>query len=256
MIRLEEIREFHFAANLNLVTYRSQGYKVKGYLATPKGAGPFPLLLYCRGGLRNIGMTKLAWIAHFVSRGFVVFAPFYRGNRGGEGREDFGGDDRHDVMDALSWLKQLPFIDPARIHLFGFSRGAIPALYTAMKFPEICSVAVWGGVSDLNLTYEERVDLRRMLRRVVGGPPWKNGKAYARRSPVFDIKTLECPVLIIHGKQDQLVGVAHAHRLAEALRQAGKRYQLWIDEQQGHLFNVAQQAVEMDRMLTWMQMQE
>lgn len=256
MITFRKIPEFHLSAALYLVTYRSQNYTVKGYFAVPKGKGPFSLLIYCRGGLRNVGMTKLAWIEHFVSRRFVVFAPFYRGNRGGEGREDFGGDDRYDVMDAIPWLKQHRLVDAERIHLFGFSRGAIPALYTAMSCSEICSVTVWGGVSDLTLTYEERVDLRRMLRRVVGGPPWKAPEAYRQRSPVLDVARLTCPALIIHGKQDQFVGVEHAFRLANALKNVGADYELWIEEEEGHLFTIKKQSLMMDRMLDWMRTTE
>ena len=32
------------------------------------------------------------------------------------------------------------------------------------------SYMIWGGVSDIHLMYEERVDLRGMLRRMVGHP--------------------------------------------------------------------------------------
>jgi dipeptidyl aminopeptidase/acylaminoacyl peptidase len=87
-----EIQEFNPNARLYLVTYLSQGFKVKGYLAIPRKKGPFPLLVYCRGGIRNVGMTRLAWVKRFVEAGYIVFAPFYRGNRGGEGREDFCGE--------------------------------------------------------------------------------------------------------------------------------------------------------------------
>ena len=30
---------------------------------------------------------------------------------------------------------------------------------------------LWSGVSDLAQTYEERIDLRRMMKRVIGGTP-------------------------------------------------------------------------------------
>lgn len=35
------------------------------------------------------------------------------------------------------------------------------------------SFVSWGGVSDMFLTYEERKDLRRMMKRVIGGTPKK-----------------------------------------------------------------------------------
>lgn len=256
MIDSVEIPGFHLKAKLFLVSYRSKGLKVKGYLAVPRGQGPFPLLMYCRGGIKNVGMTKLAWVSQFVEQGYVVFAPFYRGNRGGEGREDFGGEDRHDVLEAVPWLKELPMVDPLRMHMFGFSRGSLPALYSAMAYDCFRSVTVWGGVSDMVLTYEEREDLRRMLKRVIGGPPWKKPEEYERRSPLLRVEELKCPVLIIHGADDRLVGVEHAYRLAEALREAGKSYTLRIYEGLGHLFPPMEREKAVREMFTWMEEQE
>ncbi|MFC4766346.1 alpha/beta hydrolase family protein [Effusibacillus consociatus] len=251
MIDQVEIPEFHPYAELFLVTYLSQGLRVKGYLAIPAGEGPFPLLVYCRGGIRNVGMTRLAWVSRFVSEGYIVFAPFYRGNRGGEGREDFGGEDRHDVLDALSWLSELSQVNKSEIHLFGFSRGAIMALFAAMEFPFVKSVIVWGGVSDLALTYEERIDLRRMLKRVVGDSPQKVPEAYAWRSPIYRVDELSCPVLLVHGTKDEQVGIEHSLRLAAALKDNGKTYTCLFYEGWGHFFSAAVWEEAFSRMFQW-----
>ncbi|WP_240689226.1 S9 family peptidase [Ammoniphilus sp. YIM 78166] len=256
MLEQREIPEFHLQAKLYLVSYVVSGLKVKGYLAVPHGMGPFPLIVYCRGGIKNVGMTKLAWVSRFVQEGFVVFAPFYRGNRGGEGREDFGGDDRMDVLGAIPWVIGLPMVDPSRLHLFGFSRGSVPALFAAMKFSCFRSVTVWGGVSDMVLTYEEREDLRRMLKRVIGGPPWKKPEEYERRSPVLWIHEVTCPVLIVHGSEDRSVGVEHANRLASALTQAGKTFEMMIYEGLGHHFPPMEMERAWQRMFQWMKEQE
>lgn len=50
------------------------------------------------------------------------------------------------------------------------------ALLTAIQFPETASVVTWGGVTDMFLTYVERKDLRRMMKRVIGGSPKKGAK--------------------------------------------------------------------------------
>lgn len=56
---------YEHMANVNLygITYSSDGLKVKGFLLTPKGEGPFPAILYNRGG-------SLEWgsLTHWVSR--------------------------------------------------------------------------------------------------------------------------------------------------------------------------------------------
>ncbi len=252
MLKSQEIKEFHPQARLYLVTYLSQGYRVKGYLAVPRGDGPFPLLIYCRGGIRQIGMTKLEWVREFVEQGFTIFAPFYRGNRGGEGWEDFAGEDRYDVIDAIPWLAAHPAVDLGRIHLFGFSRGSLMALFAAMACPVLVkSVTVWGGISDLSLTYTERIDLRRMLKRVIGGPPWKMPQAYQDRSPIYRVDDLKCPVCIIHGTADRQVSVEHAYRLINALKQSQVPHKPMIYPGLGHHFPSDIRKVAMQRMFDW-----
>ena len=41
--------------------------------------------------------------------------------------------------------------------MIGFSRGGIQGL---LSFHPVDSYIIWGGVSDVHLMYEERVDLR------------------------------------------------------------------------------------------------
>jgi len=218
------------------VTYQSDQYRVKAALAVPDGLpGPMPALLYCRGGIRNVGRVRPERIAQMAAFGHLVLAPHYRGNEGGEGRDEFGGADRQDVYAALELLSSLPLVDGARISLYGFSRGGMMALLAAIERPVFHAAVVWGGVSDLLLTYEERTDLRRMLRRVVGHPV-KQRDAYLERSPLYRAAEISCPVLIIHGTQDQNVGVAHAVRLAEALKKYGKPHDLWLADGASHLF--------------------
>ncbi len=233
------------------VTYMSQGLRVKAALAVPDGEGPFPALLYCRGGIKNVGRVRPERICQLASFGYVVLAPHYRGNEGGEGRDEFGGADRHDVYAAHALLREMPFVLADRISLYGFSRGGMMALLAAMERDGFRAAVVWSGVTDLLLTYEERVDLRKLLRRVVGHPR-KQRDAYLARSPLYRAAEVRCPVLIIHGTDDQNVGVEHALRLAEALECHGKTHELWLVEGAGHLFDSRQIEQYTRRMFDWL----
>src|SRR6478672_9556635 len=93
---------------LTVITYYSNGLRVKGMLAKPKQRNSKDAFLYLRGGIKSVGMVRPARIAQFASEGFIVFAPFYRGNQGGEGNEDFGGEDREDAFAGFTLLKSLP----------------------------------------------------------------------------------------------------------------------------------------------------
>lgn len=240
-------------------TYKSDAYKVKGYMAFPGGysisekelqnlieqfyeendlpltqitnsitsysaslhSRKLPALIYCRGGIGKVGRVKMDWVEQFANSGYIVFAPCYRGNEGGEGRDEFGGTENEDVLSAYRFLRSLPFVDENRISIMGFSRGAINAAQTAAATVNLHTLILWGGVSDLTQTYEERIDLRRMLKRVIGGSPAKIPSAYTARSPIHLAEHITCPVLIMHGTEDVQVDVSHGRRMYERLQELG-----------------------------------
>jgi len=233
-----------------LVTYRSQGLAVQGYYMKPAGRGPYPTMIYCRGGIGRVGMVTLTRILPASIRGFAVFAPFYRGTKGSEGRDEFGGEDRHDVYSALKLLRSLPEAGPQPTVVVGFSRGSINAMLAARDCPEIGGAIVWGGVTDLRLTYEERIDLRRMLKRVVGHPV-KDVAAYEERSPVCWIDRVNIPVLIMHSNQDENVSLRHAVMLADKMEELGARHEIIIYDGQPHRFSPEMLERAWDDVVAW-----
>jgi dipeptidyl aminopeptidase/acylaminoacyl peptidase len=90
-----------------------------------------------------------------------------------------------------------------------------------------------------------------MLRRVVGHPR-KQPEAYRWRSPVYRAAEIACPVLIIHGTEDQNVGVEHAIRLADALQRCGKPCELWLVDGASHLFQGERMETYTRRMFAWL----
>ncbi|OZM56197.1 alpha/beta hydrolase [Lottiidibacillus patelloidae] len=255
---IEQLQKYpspHPMIDVYLVTYRSQGLKVKGFLAVPQVEHKLPAIVYLRGGIKNVGMVRLARVIEFAAQGFVVFAPFYRGNKGGEGREDFAGEDVWDAVHAYEILQECPVVSPYHIHLFGFSRGGVMALLTATKVKNPCSVVTWGGVSDMKLTYEERIDLRKMMKRVIGGTPAKVPLEYERRTALLKVKQLNCPILIVHGKHDLQVSVEHALRLEKALQNEKKQFDSWIFEEYGHHIPLEKKREITKNVTKWMKMQ-
>lgn len=237
---------------LTLITYFSNGLRVKGLLAEPKYEKTSDGFLYLRGGIKSVGMVRPARIAQFASEGFIVFAPFYRGNQGGEGNEDFGGEDREDAFAGYLLLKSLPEIK--NIHVFGFSRGGVMALWTAICFPETASVVTWGGVSDMSLTYLERKDLRRMMKRVIGGTPKKYPEKYEERTPLYQLEKITAPVLIIHGVKDQNVSVGHAYLLENRLKALHKSVESWYFNEFTHYFPPQINRRVVTDLTTWMKL--
>ncbi|AZB44937.1 S9 family peptidase [Bacillus sp. FJAT-42376] len=245
----------HPEIDLYLVTYLSGGLKVKGLLAEPKKEGEYDGFLYLRGGIKGVGMVRPARIVQFASEGFVVVAPFYRGNQGGEGNEDFAGKDREDALSAIDLLKRHPKTSKGRIHAFGFSRGGVMALIAGNERKDLCSVVTWGGVSDMVLTYEEREDLRRMMKRVIGGTPNKLPQEYYWRTPLHNLENMKAPLLIIHGVKDQNVSVEHSRLLEKRAAELGKKAEVWYFEEYTHYFPPAVNRETVRRLTGWMKKQ-
>lgn len=240
------VRDVH----IYLVTYRSQGLAVQGYYARPAAAGTYPSMIYCRGGIGRVGMVTIARILPAVTRGYAVFAPFYRGVKGAQGKDEFGGADRYDVYSALRLLHRLPEIRSTPTIVVGFSRGAIMAMLAARDCKNVGGVVVWGGVSDLLLTYEERVDLRRMLKRVVGHPG-KQREAYMERSPIHWIEQVKVPVLILHSNQDENVSLRHATQLARTMEDKRLDHELIIYDGQPHRFSPEMLEIAWTDITSW-----
>lgn len=235
-----------------IVTYLSNNLKVKGLLAEPIAPGSYDGFLYLRGGIKNVGMVRVGRIIQFASEGFIVMAPFYRGNQGGEGNEDFAGNDRYDAISSIELLKRHQHVNPNRIHVFGFSRGGVMALLAGILSAHVCSIVTWGGVSDMFLTYVEREDLRRMMKRVIGGTPTKFPARYVWRTPLYELEKIDAPVLIIHGVKDKNVSVEHAYRLEKRLKELNKPVESWYFEEFTHYFPPKFNRETLHRLCSWM----
>ncbi|WP_246042053.1 alpha/beta hydrolase family protein [Cohnella pontilimi] len=272
------------------LTYLSGSFKVKGYLAYPDGfhfhaedlkdrlrshfgtgdlpvtelaccirretrdirSHKWPVFIYCRGGIGKVGSVKTDWLEQISTIGrHLVFAPCYRGAEGGEGRDEFGGNDREDVLSAYRFLESLPFVDANRITVMGFSRGAVNAALTAVHMANVRKLVLWGGVSDLAQTYEERIDLRRMLKRVVGGTPVRKPEAFRSRSPLYVADQFKCPVLIMHGTEDVQVDYLHGINMYHKLLENGVNADLHRYEGCGHHLPQAVHVHAIQRMFDW-----
>ncbi|OIJ17953.1 hypothetical protein BKP45_20575 [Anaerobacillus alkalidiazotrophicus] len=210
-----------------------------------------PALLYCRGGIGNHGKVKMEWLEQFASHGYIVFAPTYRGNEGSQGRDEFGGSDRFDTIEAFHLLRTLPFIDKKQISIMGFSRGAINATQTAIAIPDTNKLILWSGVASLASIYKERVELRRMLKRVIGTSPQKELEPYHSRSPIMMTKQIHCPTLIIHGTNDHQVPFHHGEELFERLLQHKKDVSFHRYHSLDHHFPLPIHLLATQRMFAW-----
>ena len=220
------------------IKYLSDGLKVSGYIIKPKtGGSKFPAIVFNRGGNREYGkITKgtLKYLSYLSSKDYVILASQYRGNDGGQGREEFGGKDVNDVLNIIELAKSLPFVEPTKIVMLGYSRGGMMTYLAIKHDAKIRAAAVVGGVTDLGQMYNEREEaMKNVIRELVG----MDKSEWEKRSAYYWPEKIDVPILILHGEDDWRVKVSQAKKLADKLKEAGSVHELVVFPKGDHGLN-------------------
>ena len=216
------------------------------------GSGKKPAIVYVHGGPPRqmlLGWNYSDYYAnayalnqYLASRGFAVLSVNYRLGIG-YGR-DFqqpdsagaqGASEYRDVKAAAEWLRSQPFVDPARVGIYGGSYGGfLTALALATNSDLFAAGVDMHGVHDwtterarglLNRDrYEEAPDVSKALD--IG---WAS-------SPVSRIKTWKSPVLLIHGDDDRNVRFNQTVDLVQRLSEARVQFEELVIPDDTHHF--------------------
>jgi dipeptidyl aminopeptidase/acylaminoacyl peptidase len=197
------------------ITYVSDGLKVKGFLLVPKKDVRYPVLIFNRGGCKDFGVLTRAfvarWLSVFASWGYVVVASQYRGNGGGEGKDQLGGDDVNDVLNLLPLIDSLPNADPTRIGMWGASRGGLMSYLILTRTNRIRAAVILSGPTNLSTISAYRKALRPdddfeefCLREAIPRYDRNKQKELEARSPIKWPEKLNrgTPILLFQGTSD------------------------------------------------------
>jgi len=219
-------------------------------LHVPPGDGPFPAVIFIHGGYgdnQEYTRALLEWnVAKLLlQEGFFVVSADYR--------HDLEGRDIDDIVTAFEYVSHLPHIKSDKVAYFGDSHGSYLAMMAAIRTKPFVIIHGW-GVTDMAEWFEYIKNspnpiyqrIAEDLRKSLGGEPQDVPKVYRQVSPFAHVGRIKCPVLILHGEDDEDVPVAHAYKLAIALKEAGKEYELSVFKNAGHGLRSpeAQQAMD------------
>lgn len=239
------------------ISYVSDSLKVKGFLLSPEKKGSYPCIIYNRGGNREFGAITpervVKFLALIASWGYVVAASQYRGNMGGEGQEQFGGDDINDVLNLIPLLENHPDADHERIGMIGGSRGGLMTYKALTLTDRIKAAAIRCGVTDLISWTEDRKDMDEVYADLIPEFDPDDRNTLLSRSPVYWAEKMcsTTPILILHGTSDWRVNPLSSIKMAERLQELKHPYRLVMLEGSDH--SLSEHIDERNRLIKeWM----
>jgi dienelactone hydrolase len=223
------------------VSFESEGHALIGRVYRPDSPGRYPAVALCHGFPGDERNTDLAEEMAFKGMVFLIF--YYRGAWESEGEYSFRWLEVS-ARDALRHLKGLPYVDPDRVGVIGYSLGTLPAVVT-MGEGLVKAGAFMSPFADYGmLAPDEVVDYAASVnfeagRGKLNAPSvesYRDDIVWVReeRNILTLIKGVEVPVLFVVGSADKLLPPEHSEALYEAANEPKKRV---VIEAANHLYS-------------------
>lgn len=223
----------------------ADGISIDGVLYKPDNFDPgrkYPLISFVYGEpWGQIAIDRWdrgLYHAYLARQGYLVVMMDNRGTPSLKGRDwrksiyrQVGVLNACDQAQAVAELTKWPFVDSARVGVWGRSGGGSLTLSLLFLYPDIyrCGVAV-ASVPDqryYNSLYQERYM----------GQLGENPEAYREGSPISHAANLRGDLLIIHGTGDDNVHYQGAEALINELVRLNKPFQMMAYPNRGHGIN-------------------
>ena len=230
--------------NCAFFRYSVDNLEIAGFAVAPDGAGPFPVVIFNRGGTADFGQVSIGLLAELpallADHGFFVIGSQYRGGTEAsaeiEGIDEWGGGDVDDVLALLDIIDSLAVADGEQIGMFGASRGAVNMFMAARRSDRFHALVGFSGSYDLTSSAKHRPRMIEVWQRYM--PDYADDpQAALRRRSVLEWSnelSSELPILILHGAFDERVNATQALRFTGQLQAASAHYKLIIYEYDDH----------------------
>ncbi len=207
----------------------ADGTMVPAYLTLPPGSDGknLPAIVMPHGGPHARDEWGFDWLSqYFVSKGYAVLQPNYRGSAGlgAEWFQDNGWQGWEqavgDVNSAGRWMLREGIAAQGKLAIVGWSYGGYAALQSQVLDPDLFqAVVAIAPVTDLErLKGEFRNYANRLImERFIGDGPHIAAGSPARHADVF-----KAPVLLFHGDADINVSMTQSRLMESRLKDARK----------------------------------
>ena len=211
--------------------------KPKDFDATKK----YPVFMYQYSGPGSQQVANQAnsgndyWFMMLTQQGYIVACVDGRGTgfKGADFKKvtqlELGKYEVEDQIDAAKVIGNYPYVDKARIGIFGWSFGGFMASNCLFKGNDTFKMAI--AVAPVtNWRFYDSIYTERYMQT-----PQENASGYDNNSPINHVEKLKGKFLLIHGSGDDNVHVQNSMQMMEALIQANKQFdsQIYPDKNHG-----------------------
>ncbi|MDX3916949.1 MAG: prolyl oligopeptidase family serine peptidase [Pseudosphingobacterium sp.] len=229
-------REYNWVTSSLVQWKTSEGSISKGILYKPQDFDPtkkYPIIffvyeqfsdqlnLYVPPGTGE-GSLNISW---YVNKNYLVFAPDIHYKIGNPGLSAYNA-----VISAAEYLFQYPYIDSTKMGIAGHSLGGYETNYIVANSNLFAAAASSSGVSNLTSDYGSLVLNGRsgIFQSEVGAyrmnaPLSFDFDNYVKNSPIYHLRNMLTPMLIMHNKEDNTVNWSQSIELFLGLRRLNKK---------------------------------
>lgn len=218
----------------------SEGVELNGYMVRPNGfdsSRRYPVLMtqYSGPGSQQAAdRWTIGWEDVLVQQGYIVACVDGRGTgfRGEEFKKctygELGKYETVDQIEAARYLASLPYVDPDRIGIYGWSYGGFMALNCILKGNDVFRAAIAVAPVTSWRFYDT------IYTEIYNGLPQDNPSGYDDNSPIHFADRLKGKLLIAHGTGDDNVHIQNTYEMITRLVEYDKSFELYVYPDRNH----------------------
>lgn len=237
--------EYKHLDSVNIYGYNYQSFdnlKIRGFLIEPKAKGKYPVIIFNRGGNKELGAVTISTLTQFLSKiaskGFIIIGSQLRGSGRSEGKDEFGGKDIGDVLKLFEIINYQDNADSNKIGMLGVSRGSMTNFLVLKETDRVKANVTIGGIADLN--QKDRPEMYQLYKELIPDFEKDPNKELDKRSSLLAIPLIKNKLVknfIIHGANDERVNLDNAFLLFNKLKSNQFSTRLIIYEDANHGIN-------------------
>lgn len=223
-----------------IASYISQGHKVYALLTVPQSRttqARIPVVVMAHGYIPPNEYTTGEYYPELIdalsSRGFIIFAPDFRGHGKSEGVAEgayFSATYTEDFLNALASIKRYKKVNSHKIGAWGHSMGGNIVLRSLVVDQEFKSAAIWAGVvgsySDILFHWNNQSAWKTSVDQKIAKPEHlqkqfgsinENSEFWNKISPVSYLDQVNIPLQLSHSVEDSIVPIEFSRKLKSNL---------------------------------------